>query len=296
MKKEIFAPMTFDVTFKRAFTKRRSKRALLFLLNNCLKKVLKKPLTDVKVVQNVEPGETNGSKVAVFDMQCEDASGARFIVEVQVGRQKNFIKRTFFYLCRAVSNIVEKGKTEVDGKKVDYDYNIPVVYTLSFLDFDVDFGKGCDEFVQYLSLSNDLHPEIRYDMMHMVYILLPRFNKAENNCQNALDRLVFTFKNAHTLKEKPKSFKDKELEDIFESAKISKFNSEELMDLERRRKYDSDYANALETARDDGREEGRQENRQEILAEVFTLLRKGYSIDEVEKKLSLNQKRKKARP
>jgi hypothetical protein len=40
---------------------------------------LKKPLTDVKVVQNVEPGETNGSKVAIFDMQCEDASGARLL-------------------------------------------------------------------------------------------------------------------------------------------------------------------------------------------------------------------------
>jgi len=33
--------------------------------------------------------------------------------------------------------------------------------------FGVDFGKGCDELIQYLSVSNDLHPEVRYDIMHI---------------------------------------------------------------------------------------------------------------------------------
>jgi flagellar biosynthesis/type III secretory pathway protein FliH len=51
------------------------------------------------------------------------------------------------------------------------------------------------------------------------------------------------------------------------------------MDYEIEKKRFSDYANALETAWDKGRKE--------TLAEVFSLLRKGYSLEEAEKMLSV---------
>jgi predicted transposase/invertase (TIGR01784 family) len=277
---KVFAPITQDSVFKIVFTKEQSKRSLLFLLNTFLEKVLKKPITDVEIIQTVEPGETSGSKAVVFDMQCKDVAGNRFIVEMQVGEQEFFIKRTFFYLCRAVSNLVKKGKTEVRKKRLPYDYNIPVVYTLSFLNFDVDFGRGCYEVVQYLSITNDFHPEVRYDIMHMVYVRLARFSKSERDCENALDRLVFAFKNAHKLKRKPRSFKEEELNVIFESAKISNFKPEELMDYERRMKYYSDSENALAYAKKKG------------MLELLALWRQGYSVDEAEKKLGLAQARR----
>ncbi len=131
---------------------------------------------------------------------------------------------------------------KLEGKKVPYDYNIPVVYTLSFLDFEVDFGKGCDELIQYLSVSNDLHPEVRYDMMHMVYITLPRFvRETWNDCQDAFEQLIFLFKNINTLHKMPAGCKDKALEAILKSAKISKLSTEELMDYERQKKVISDH-------------------------------------------------------
>nr|AGS52964.1 conserved hypothetical protein [uncultured bacterium contig00028] len=189
---------------------------------------------------------------------------------------------SFFYLCRAVSNSAKKGP---------FDYNIPVVYTLSFLSFDIDFGEGCDEVVQYLSVSNDLHPEVRYDIMHMVYVRLARFDKREEDCRTALDRLIFSLKNTHRLPEKPKSFDETELGDIFESAKISNFNSEELMDYETLMKYHSDTVNAFAYAekkgeirgRKEGMEEGETIGMQKGMERAFALLRQGYSIDEAEK-------------
>jgi predicted transposase/invertase (TIGR01784 family) len=280
MSEEVFARMTFDTIFKIVFTREKNRKSLLFLLNTCLRKVLKKPITGVRNVQTAEPGESGDNRVAVFDMQCEDADGARFIVEMQVGEQEHFIKRTHFYHCRAVSNLAKKGRMEIDGKKTDYDYDIPVVYTLSFLDFEVDFGKGCDEIVQYLSIRNDMHPEVRYDVMRMVYVLLPRFAKDEwADCEDAFEQLVFAFRRSHALKEKPSGFMDEALDEIFESAKISNLKPEELMDYEIEKKRRSDYAATLEWADKKGETRG--------IKKLLALWRQGYSIDEAEKMLGL---------
>jgi len=73
-------------------------------------------------------------------------------------------------------------------------------------------------------VHNDLHPEARYDIMRMVYVMLPRFDKNWDDCQNAFEQLVFLFKNIDTLPGVPNGCMDKALEDILESARISKFS------------------------------------------------------------------------
>jgi predicted transposase/invertase (TIGR01784 family) len=265
-----FAPFTLDFTFKKAFANEQCKNLLLFLLNTFLKRVLKAPIMDVKIIQTVLPGKTRRSRGAVFDMQCEDSSGARFIVEMQVQEQEHFIKRSIFYLCMAVASLAKKGKKESRGKKIPYDYDIPVVYTLSFLNFDSDFGKGCDEVMQYISLSNDLHPEVRYDIIHLVYARLTKFNKTERQCKSDFDRLLFTLKNGHKLSKKPGSFGKAEFRQLFEIAKISNFKEEELMSYEREMKYFSDYVHTVEFAEKKG-----------VLKTAKKMLAKGYSISEI---------------
>jgi len=247
-----FAPLTLDFTFKKAFANEQCKNLLLFLLNTFLKRVLKKPIKDVKIIHTALLGKTKRKRGAVFDVHCEDASGARFIVEMQVEDQKYFIKRSLFYICMAVANLAKKGRMESRGKKIPYDYNIPVVYTLSFLNFDLNFGNGCDEVVQYISLSNELHPEIRYDMIRMVYVQLSRFNKKEEECISDIDRLLFIFKNAQNLTEEPKSFKKMVFKRILEVARISNFNDEELMFYDVEMKRYSDHVNALAYAEEKG--------------------------------------------
>jgi len=276
--KEVFGSITIDTIFKIVFTKERRKKSLLFLLNTCLKKVLKEPIVDVTVIQTVESPEIEGGRFAVFDIQCKSADNTRFIVEMQVWPQKYFVKRTFFSICRAVSNLVEKGKMELDGKDVPYDYNIPVVYSLSFLSFEVDFGKGCDELIQYLSVHNDLHPEVRYDdIMHMVYVMLPRFKKEWADCLDAFEQLVFLFKNINTLREMPGGYKDKVLRDILMAARISKLSKEELMEYERQKKLISDYAAALEYADEKGETRGVKKER----SRIRKLLLQGLSHEEI---------------
>jgi predicted transposase/invertase (TIGR01784 family) len=228
----------------------------------------------VNIIHTVQLGKTKRKRGAVFDVQCEDASGARFIVEMQVEEQEHFVKRSLFYLCMAVANLAKKGKMESKGKKVPYDYNIPPVYTLSFLSFDSDFGKNCDEVIQYISLSNELHPDIRYGIVRMVYVRLSKFVKTEAECESDLDRMLFTFKNAHNLPKKPASFSKTVFRRLFDIARISNFSEEELMDYESEMKHFSDHANALAYAEKKGILGG-------IMQTAKNMLAKGYSVAEV---------------
>jgi len=241
---------------------------------------------DVKIIHTVQLGKTKRKRGAVFDIQCEDASGARFIVEMQVEEQKHFIKRSLFYLCMAVANLAKRGRMESRGKKIPYDYDIPVVYTLSFLNFDADFGKNCDEVVQYISLSNELHPQVRYDIMRLVYVRLPKFDKTEEECKSDIDRLLFIFKNVHNLDKVPKSFNKMVFKRLFEIARISNFTDEELMDYESDMKRFSDHANALAYAEEKGvvkgEARGLKKGKREGFVEIArNMLAKGYSVAEV---------------
>jgi len=257
-----FAPLTLDFTFKKAFASEQSTGLLLFLLNTFLAEKLKSPIKEVSIINNEQLGKTRFSRNAVFDVYCEDAAGARFIVEVQVDKQEYFISRTFYYLCMAISNLAKKCK--------NFDFNIPKLYSISFMDFELDFGKGCTEIVQHLSIRNDKHPEVSYDMLQMTFVILPRFNKTESECRTAMDKILFAFKNGHKLKKAPKSFKERELRDIFNIAEISNFTESELYRYEAVMRNEYDQRASLAYAKKEG-----------VLQTAKSMLKDGLELERV---------------
>ena len=121
-----------------------------------------------------------------------------------------------------------------------------------------------------------LHPEVRYDFMHMIYVRLTKFAKTEEECKSDLDRLLFTFKNAHNLAKRPRNFKKMEFKRLFEISRISNFTTEELMNYEREMKYFSDNVNALAYAEKKG-----------VMRVARNMLAKGFSVADVLKATNL---------
>jgi predicted transposase/invertase (TIGR01784 family) len=105
----------------------------------------------------------------------------------------------------------------------------------------------------------------------MVYVRLSKFVKTEAECESDLDRMLFTFKNAHNLSKKPASFSKMVFKRLFEIARISNFTDEELMDYESEMKHFSDHANALAYAKKKGRIEGFIETAKNMLATGFSV-------------------------
>jgi len=278
-----FAPLTLDFTFKKAFANEQSTELLLFLLNTFLAEKLKSPIKEVSIINNEQLGKTRTNRNAIFDVNCKDATGTRFIVEVQVDKQEHFINRTFYYLCMAISNLAKKRK--------NFDFNIPKLYSISFMDFDLDFGKGCTEIVQHLSIRNDKHPEVSYDMLQMTFVILPRFNKTESECKTVMDKILFAFKNGHKLKKAPKSFKEKELRDIFNIAEISNFTESELYRYEAVMMNKYDQRACIAYAKKEGEARGIKKNRNEIARNMLT---RGFSVADVLKATDLSREQVRA--
>jgi predicted transposase/invertase (TIGR01784 family) len=198
--------------FKKTFANENEKEPLIVLLNVFLERKLASPIVDVDIKNPYIKGQTFENRDSIFDILCEDAKGNKFLVEVQVGRQAFFIKRVLFYACMAITN---------SGKKGNWDFNYSKIYSLSFLNFELDFRN--DDVVQYISLSNEDHPEIRYDYINMVFVRLSKFNKSLEDCHTLQDKLIFSLRHAHELKEKPEQFGEEVFEKIFDIAKIANF-------------------------------------------------------------------------
>jgi predicted transposase/invertase (TIGR01784 family) len=137
-----------------------------------------------------------------------------------------------------------------NGKKGDWDFNYPPVYTLSFMDFDLDFKN--DDVIQYLSFSNEDHPEIRYGYINMVFVRLPLFNKALEECCTLQDKLIFSLRHAHELKVKPEQFGEGVFDKIFDIAQIARFSREEREKYEANMMNQRDQYAALKCAKEEG--------------------------------------------
>ncbi|MCL1966528.1 MAG: PD-(D/E)XK nuclease family transposase, partial [Fibromonadales bacterium] len=146
------------------------------------------------------------------------------------------------------------------------------------------FGKNCKEVVQHLSIRNDKHPEVSYDMLQMIFVILPRFRKNESECKTVMDKILFAFKNGHKLKKAPKSFKEKELKDIFNIAEISNFTESELYKYEAVMRNEYDQRACIAYAKKEGEVRGETKGLKKV---ARNMLARGFSVADVLKATDL---------
>jgi predicted transposase/invertase (TIGR01784 family) len=88
--------------------------------------------------------------------------------------------------------------------------------------------------------------------MNLVFVRLVKFNKSVDECESFQDKLLFTLCNAHKLDEKPKQLEGELFDRLFEIARISNFNTEELSQYEANRMNMLDYNASMKFARKEG--------------------------------------------
>jgi len=274
--KSKYADLTDDFAFKKVFATEEDKDLLICLLNTFLKRKLAHPITDVAIQNPYIQGQTKGNRDANLDIRCQDSEGKKFIVEMQIGRQKHFIKRALYYSSLAIANSGKKGK--------EWDFNYPNVYSLNFLDFPLDFGEDNDDIVQYISHSNEEHPEIRYDYENLVFVRLTEFKKSLSECKSLQDKLIFTLCHAHKLKTRPKQFRERFFGRLFELAKIANFTIDERSRYEENAMKQVDINASIITAREDG-----WDKCMEKVEKVFTLMERGLPLAEARKRLGIEK-------
>ncbi|MFO0607561.1 MAG: Rpn family recombination-promoting nuclease/putative transposase [Polyangiales bacterium] len=121
-----YADLKNDFVFRRVFGHHPA--VLCGLLNDFLGRPPERAIVAVEYLPPDQVPELPGVKLSIVDVKCRDASGATFVVEMQVLPVTGFLNRVVFNACKAYVGTLQRG----DG----YDKLTPVV-AVTVCDFEL---------------------------------------------------------------------------------------------------------------------------------------------------------------
>ena len=169
-----------DLTFKKVFGEH--KELVISFLNALL------PLDEGKKVEVIEylPPElvprTPLSRDTVLNIQCENASGLKFIVKIQ-----NSWRALFKWSIRLTS---DTAYVQHHPRKGEYSSLLQPVYSLNIV--NDTFEPDMEEYYHYYHMVHDLHTDKVLEGLHLVFVELPKF-KAKNLTEKKMQILWLRF-------------------------------------------------------------------------------------------------------
>ena len=262
-----YARIIMDDWFKRTFGTEPNKGLLIMLLKELI------PEHDIKDLTYVQQEHINpfpGKKDALIDVECVDTDGTRFIVEMQVARQRFFYERSLFYSTFGIQQQVEKSSS--------MDYGFPPVYFVGFMDFSLH--EGSDRVLYRYSLRENETGEEMTGSLHFVFLELTNCRKALTPEATLLDNFCYALHNMEHLTDRPEELKEEIFKRLFKTAEIATFTPEERIKYENDMTTERDIQNYISYAREKGLEEGMEKG---LLEAAKNMLAEGFSIDLVVK-------------
>lgn len=234
-----------DFGFKLLFGTPANKEFLIDFLNSLFEGEEK--IVDISYNNTEIFGKAPDDRKAIFDLYCLTDTGSHIIVEMQNAYQRYFLDRTIYYSSFPIQAVAKKGV---------WNYELPPIYTIAFLNFCMDDYVGDPNFKHTVKLMDTETKSVFYDKLTYIYLEMPKFNKTINNLNGYADCWLFVIKNLDLLNEKPKELRGKVFERFFREAEIANFQPEERVAYEASLKNMRDYLNTLKSAEEKGEEKG----------------------------------------
>ena len=276
-----------DIGFKIIFGQPASKELLITLLNELL--AGEHHIEDLTFIDKEDNSDNVNDRGIIFDLYCLTSGGEYIIVEMQNRWHSNFLDRTLYYVCRAISRLIERPITDevelpAGGKDSVSDtvseaplrygdrYKLSTVYGIFLMNFKE--GKlepkfRTDTVVADRESGRTVNPHFR-----QIYLQFPYFTKQLEECETLYDKLIYALKNMNEWNRMPDALKEqvfKHLERLAAVANLSEANRVAYDKAVDRfyvsRIYEEDMQDRVENAMREGREKGMQEGREEGIKE-----------------------------
>jgi len=280
-----------DLSFKKIFGSEKNKNILIHFLNDILGFSSSDQIKEIEFLSTIMDPEIASDKQSIVDVLCKDSIGNRFVIEMQLARDKGFEKRAQLYAAKAYSRQLDKSSNYIDLQKVFF----IAISNCNLLPEEVD----------YISTHNirDIKTNGHYlKDLQFVFIELPKFTKNKvEQLENTAERWCFFFKYAEETTEE-------DLKKIAAEAPIIKlaydeldrfrWNEKDLIAYEERILSMQKEAAILEQRLDDATQKGREEGIQigeekggmkAKIAVAKNLLKAGVSIDLIAESTGLSQ-------
>lgn len=253
-----FIDPKIDFAFKKIFGSEDAKDILISLLESLMGLEGDKRIEDVQILDPYLAPKIKSMNYSILDVKCIDQRGIHYVVEMQVQKVRDFLKRIQYNAAKAYVNQIARAKNYPKLNQV-------IAITIS--DFTL-----FDKFEHYVS-RHETKEQITgkiflNDIVHY-FVELPKFEKRVGDLDNALDKWIFFIKETGELKNIPEALHEKPFLHAFEKARVANMSSEEFELYEKAGMAITDSWGAIELARDEGKQEGRQEGEGGMLLRLF---------------------------
>ena len=223
-----------DIGFKIIFGQPASKGLLITLLNELL--AGEHHITDLTFLDKEDHSDNVSERGIIYDLYCRTDSGEYIIVEMQNRWHKNFLDRTLYYICRAISRQVEspssnevsipEGSMMVREALAPYgkQYKLPTIYGVFLMNFkepDLDAKFRTDTVLADRDTGKVVNPHLR-----QIYLQFPYFTKELRDCSTLYDKLIYTLKNMSDWNRMPDALKEQVFEHLARLAAVANLSEE----------------------------------------------------------------------
>ncbi len=274
---------TTDIAFKKLFGTQERVNLTKDFLNTILEKKAGELIKTLTITDPANLPETIDKKKSYVDVNCIDKAGKKYIIEMQVLNEYDFVERVQYYVSLAISRQLKVGDL--------YTKLVPVIF-VGVLGFDIDPDEL--EALSHHAIINLKTGRCLLRHLQFHFVELDKFEKTVDQISTPVDKWVYFMKNVGTLNDIPKQLNSKAFIEAFHVLESAQWTDAEL-DAHREQEYAMgvtrrQQVGAREEGREEGRKEGRKEGREEGREEgrkeekfaiARKLLKKNIPVDEI---------------
>jgi len=168
-----------DIVFKKLFGSEENKDLLLSLINSILPQ--NEQITEIELANPYNIADYIDGKISILDIKAKDSDGKLYDIEMQVGEQGYYGKRSLYYWGKTYTGQIDTGEMYSKLKKT---------IVISILDFK--YFKD-DDRVHRIIRAKDVESNEEYqelDCFELHFIELKKFSKELSALTTTLDRWI----------------------------------------------------------------------------------------------------------
>ena len=273
----VFADPKTDFVFKRIFGAEARKPLLVALLNHLLELEGERRILDVQHLSGDQHVDVPELKLSIVDVKCTDATGRRFVVEMQVLKVEGFEKRVVYNASKAYVMQLHGA----DEYPVLCDVVGVTICNFNLWPEQDERGRFKVPMLSRWRMQEQHSGERGLPQVQYAFLELPKY-AAGDAPQELIDRWAYFFREAKNLNIIPPALSEGPFRDALEVARTATFSPEEWEAYERAKMAEQDARGALAVAHQEGHRSGHRsglaEGKRDALLRV--LARAGLALTE----------------
>ncbi len=191
-----FLSPTTDIAFKKLFGSQERADLTISFLNSVLERREGELITLVQINDSANKPIAKDMERTFVDVHCTDQKGNKYIIEVQVEDERNFMERSQFYASFFLVRQLEK--------KAPYSSLVPVIL-VGVLDFNL-FKDNPDYLSHHIIVDSKTNKRT-FRHLEWHFIELKKFKKELDQLETPLEKWTYFLKHANDMNQIPATMK-----------------------------------------------------------------------------------------